>query len=89
MVRNSSRLGLEKNILTYLYSPGRFFAVAELKVLLAYIICNYDFKIDGGERPPSKFFSYSCSPDFSAELLFRVRVDAGESFINKGMGIRH
>lgn len=70
-----------------LYSPGRFFAAVELKVLLAYIICNYDFKIEG-KRPPNKFFSFSCLPDLNVELLFRVRVDAEKSFVNRRMEAR-
>ncbi|KAF8537364.1 cytochrome P450 [Trichophaea hybrida] len=60
--------------------PGRFFAAAELKVLLAHVICNYEFKLDaeGSKmRPHNSFFSFLCSPDFTARLMFRVRTDAG------------
>ncbi|OCK87132.1 cytochrome P450 [Cenococcum geophilum 1.58] len=53
--------------------PGRFFAAAELKVLVAYIICNYDFKMSNNKRPRNKFFSFLYSPDFSAKLLFKKR----------------
>jgi len=56
--------------------PGRFFAAMELKVLLAYIICNYDFKLTtDGARPKNTFFSFSCMPDFDTELMFKVRDD--------------
>jgi hypothetical protein len=65
-------------------SPGRAFAAVQLKVLLAYLICNYDFRTPTGEgRPPSEFFSFSCLPDFKARLLFRKRAGAGKSFFNK------
>ncbi|KAF8521467.1 cytochrome P450 [Trichophaea hybrida] len=60
--------------------PGRFFAVAELTVLLAHVICNYEFKLDtegSKTRPHNTFFSFLCSPDFTAPLMFRVRSDAG------------
>jgi hypothetical protein len=92
MVKNPPLLGPQKspsnaqNLLRYIHSPGRFFAATELKVLLAYIICNYDFKtaaVSERERPKNNFFSFLCSPDPDAELLFRVRVDAGVSFLNR------
>lgn len=60
--------------------PGRFFAAAELKVLLAYIICNYDFKFSDGKRPKNKFFSFSCLPDFRAPLLLRKIIDSSNPF---------
>jgi hypothetical protein len=67
--------------------PGRAFAALQLKVLLAYIICNYEFRTPIGEgRPENEFFSFSCLPDFKAQLLFRKRADAGESFFNKTVG---
>ncbi|KAI9786674.1 MAG: hypothetical protein M1839_006225 [Geoglossum umbratile] len=56
--------------------PGRFFAAAELKVLLAYILQNYEFKLPddgGGTRPRNSFYLFSCLPDFEAKLVFRVR----------------
>jgi hypothetical protein len=62
-----------------LYSPGRFFAAAELKMLLAHVICNYEFKFDSEGpkiRPQNSFFSFSCSPDFTARLIFRARAKA-------------
>ena len=36
-----------------IHSPGRFFAVNELKAILGYIIVNFDVKFGGdGKRPP-------------------------------------
>ncbi|KAI5842715.1 cytochrome P450, partial [Tricharina praecox] len=63
--------------------PGRAFAAAQLKVLLAYMICNYEFRTSPGEgRPQSENFSFSCLPDLKARLLFRKRADAEELFLN-------
>lgn len=58
------------------YSPGRFFTTIELKIILAYIIRKYDFKLaadEGGMRPKNKFFGFSCVPDSEVQLLFKVR----------------
>ncbi|KAF8639979.1 hypothetical protein AX17_001225 [Amanita inopinata Kibby_2008] len=55
--------------------PGRFFAVTELKVMLAHILLNYDVKMaDDGVRPATKWFGSSAMPDPCAEVLFRKRV---------------
>jgi hypothetical protein len=50
--------------------------------LLAYIICNYDFKFSDGKRPRNKFFSFLCSPDFNAPLLLKKRVDFSNPFLD-------
>lgn len=63
-----------------LHSPGRFFAAVELKVMLAYIICNYDFKLDGNQRPRDKFFSFSCSPDSRVRLILKKSIDSSNPF---------
>lgn len=56
-------------------SPGRFFAASELKVLLAFIIINYDFKLAGSrmERPDNIYFLDAVIPDPTARLLFKRR----------------
>jgi hypothetical protein len=33
-------------------SPGRFFAINEVKALLAHILVTYDFKLEEGKRAP-------------------------------------
>ncbi|KAG6901631.1 hypothetical protein C0995_009799 [Termitomyces sp. Mi166 len=44
--------------------PGRFFAVNELKALLAYTVLNYDVSFkDNGPRPADRWFNLSVSPD--------------------------
>lgn len=62
--------------------PGRFFATNELKVLLGYIICNYEFKTADGKRPDNGFFGFGCIPAISTELLFRARPDREDSPVN-------
>ncbi|TEB19829.1 cytochrome P450 [Coprinellus micaceus] len=55
--------------------PGRFFAVNEVKALLAHIILNYDFKIPGDSRvvPEPIWFSGGRNSNPTAEILFRKR----------------
>ncbi|KAH8976597.1 cytochrome P450 [Lactarius hatsudake] len=53
--------------------PGRFFAVTELKVILARIVTTYDLKLeDGKEVPRDLCFSSSRIPR-DARVLFRKR----------------
>jgi hypothetical protein len=53
----------------------RFFAVNEMKVMLAYILENYDVKLEqAGVRPPSEWFGTTCGANRSAKVLFRKRV---------------
>lgn len=55
--------------------PGRFFATKELKVMLAYVLCNYEFRLKDGvtERPENFYAGLACYPDTSVSLLFRHR----------------
>ena len=56
------------------YSPGRFFAVNELKIMLAHVLMHYDVKFaQEGVRPPNKYFSEVVMPDMKAEVMFRKR----------------
>ncbi|KAL3418560.1 cytochrome P450 [Phlyctema vagabunda] len=52
--------------------PGRFFAAAELKLLLAYIILNYDVK-PLLTRPPNKIIAANIIPPTSAKIEVRRR----------------
>jgi cytochrome P450 len=54
--------------------PGRFFAADLIKVLLAHIICNYEFKAADGKRPANSYFGIVCMPATTG-LLFRERPD--------------
>ncbi|KAJ7192474.1 cytochrome P450 [Mycena haematopus] len=56
--------------------PGRFFAVTELKLMLAHILQNYDVKLESereGVRPPSDWFGTTCGANRAAKVLFRKR----------------
>ncbi|KAJ8464090.1 hypothetical protein ONZ51_g9826 [Trametes cubensis] len=54
--------------------PGRFFAANELKAMLAYIVLNYDMKLEGdGKRPENIHFGQTVFPDPNARVLFRKR----------------
>lgn len=62
--------------------PGRFFATGMLKILLAQILCNYEFKLKGGTtRPVNWYGGIWCFPDTSVSLLFRPRK------VSKGSGL--
>jgi len=55
--------------------PGRFFASNELKIMLAYVLLNYDVKMaNGDERPRNLTFGLTNIPNPSAEVMFRKRV---------------
>ncbi len=55
-------------------SPGRFFAASELRAVLAYIVMNYDLKLEGGgPRPKNFFFAVGLVPPPSGRILFRKR----------------
>ncbi len=58
-------------ISTLVYSPGRFFAVNELKALMSYVLMNFDVKMD--RVPSSMWFSANQFPNQSSKVLFRRR----------------
>ncbi|KAF8955284.1 cytochrome P450 [Flammula alnicola] len=54
--------------------PGRFFAVNEIKAMLAHVLLTYDVKLpDDGPRPENVWFQAGCSPDPTAQVMFRKR----------------
>ncbi|RDX48972.1 cytochrome P450 [Lentinus brumalis] len=54
--------------------PGRFFAASELRAVLAYIVMNYDLKLEGGgPRPKNFFFAVGLVPPPSGRIWFRKR----------------
>jgi len=57
------------------YSPGRFFAVNEVKALLSYLILNYDFKLPGDSMtvPEPIYFMSNRAPNMTAKVLFKRR----------------
>ncbi|KAI0457043.1 cytochrome P450 [Xylaria acuta] len=54
--------------------PGRFFAAQEIKLILSYLLLNYEIKLrDGEPRPKPVVFMMTKSPSQTAEVLFRRR----------------
>ncbi|KAF4335429.1 cytochrome P450 monooxygenase monooxygenase (lovA) [Fusarium beomiforme] len=54
--------------------PGRFFASAQIKVLLAHLLMNYDVKLKKGmEKPGQIHYGLAILPDAQAEIMFKVR----------------
>ncbi|KAK1231303.1 hypothetical protein PQX77_005583 [Marasmius sp. AFHP31] len=54
--------------------PGRFFAVNEIKALIAHVVMTYDVKLkDTDVFPPEMYFAGFVSPNPKAKLLFRKR----------------
>lgn len=54
-------------------SPGRFFAVIMLKLLLGFILLRYDIRTKDGRRPQETKFMAFIIPDMKAKLLIRKR----------------
>ncbi|KAF7192205.1 Cytochrome P450 monooxygenase [Pseudocercospora fuligena] len=52
--------------------PGRFFASQEMKLMLAYIVMNYDVKLPG-PRPQNFDFKHASVPDPRSQLMIRRR----------------
>lgn len=60
--------------LIFVYSPGRFFAVNQVKAMLVHILVNYDIKlVDENQRPANVWLGGLCSPHPTAEVLLRKR----------------
>jgi cytochrome P450 len=56
------------------HSPGRFFAVNEVKALLVHVVLNYDVKLETeGVRPPNRWFGLTALPHPTAVIMFRKR----------------
>ncbi|TFK66282.1 cytochrome P450 [Pluteus cervinus] len=53
--------------------PGRFFAINEVKAMLAYVLLNYDVKLKDGERPKTMWLGTANIPNQTAHLPFRKR----------------
>ncbi|KJA21006.1 hypothetical protein HYPSUDRAFT_203391 [Hypholoma sublateritium FD-334 SS-4] len=54
--------------------PGRFFATAEIKLMLAHLIAHYDFKMEYDVYPEKIIFEGNALPNREAKVLFRRRV---------------
>ena len=55
------------------FSPGRFFAMHEIKAILAYILIEYDISVPGSVRPQDKYYGYTCIPNTTANVSFKRR----------------
>jgi len=55
--------------------PGRFFAAAELKLMLALVVMRYDVKLEG-PHPEPLWDVTVCVPNPKGEVLFRKRATA-------------
>ncbi|KAK4184512.1 cytochrome P450 [Podospora australis] len=54
--------------------PGRFFASAEIKVVLAYLVANYELKLVPGEERPGHFhYGFAILPDTEGKIMFKRR----------------
>ncbi|KAM0545782.1 hypothetical protein ACHAPJ_011206 [Fusarium lateritium] len=54
--------------------PGRFFASAQIKVVLAYLLINYDVKLKkDAEKPGQIHYGLAILPDAQAEIMFKAR----------------
>ena len=55
-------------------SPGRYFALAELKAMLAWLVLHYDVKMEKeGIFPKPTYFQAHSPPNHTAKVLFRRR----------------
>lgn len=60
-------------------SPGRHFAAYEMKLMLAYIVMNYDIKLEPereGVVPENIWIGSTIIPDSRVNILVRKRSDA-------------
>ncbi|KAJ6614631.1 cytochrome P450 [Mycena sp. CBHHK59/15] len=53
--------------------PGRFFAVNEMKMILAHVLMTYDVKFENGMRPEDEWTALVMSANTTAEVMFRKR----------------
>ena len=58
---------------TFSISPGRFFAVNEVKAFLAHVLVTYDIKFEEGEQAPPPLYIGSMRVPREANVMFRKR----------------
>ena len=70
----TSQQSMDSLLWMYPYSPGRFFAVNELKTMMVHILLNYDMKFENGTHSPENLWhAISIMPDPNVKILFRKR----------------
>ncbi|KAH7055785.1 cytochrome P450 [Macrophomina phaseolina] len=55
--------------------PGRFFAAAEIKIVLVHLLLKYDFRVVKGEEPKVRVFGYALESDPAAKIEIRRRIE--------------
>lgn len=56
------------------FSPGRFFAANEMKMLMAHLVMTYDIKMEKSSvEPPHSTIGDALIPDNKAKVLCRKR----------------
>jgi len=63
-------------------SPGRFFAVYLIKLMLIFVLLRYDLKSTDGKRPEDWYLGLALNPALSAEILFRKREKGGRELLD-------
>jgi cytochrome P450 len=53
--------------------PGRFFAIVELKLMMAHLLINYDVKLQAGTYPSKLCFETIVIPSRTESILYRKR----------------
>jgi hypothetical protein len=61
----------------HVFSPGRFFAVTEMKLVLMHLVMNYDVKLLPGTAPRPLIMGTAIIPDPKLPVLFRKRPTVG------------
>ena len=54
-------------------SPGRFFAINEIKLMLAFTVLKYDVKTEDGVMPKERELGAFVISDRKAKILYRKR----------------
>lgn len=57
----------------FVISPGRAFAIWEIKALFAYMVTTYDLKFEEGKSSPSTIFMGELRAPGDTNILFRER----------------
>lgn len=60
--------------LTGIHSPGRFFAVTEMKLMFAELITRYDMKLAPGTGVNETFIATMAIPDTKLNILMKTRL---------------
>ena len=61
------------NTSSFTISPGRFFAVNEIKAFFGYIVTTYDIKLEEGQSVPPGFYISGARGPATANVMFRAR----------------